>query len=111
MFGSKVRQVQDLVAGLDPGAYEIEVCGVDVDDEASDALKSLGIPMFRLVLHPPFLLNPRRSLSLSTWAQFVAAPFRLRHRQFDIVHSLCYQSIFTEALIVRWFTSGRPSFR
>jgi len=101
MYGSKVRQVCDLTRGLDKKLFEVEICGLDVGDEATGEIQSLGVPYFRLALHPP------RSANLAAVGRFLKSPLTLRHGNYDIVHSLLYQSIFTEPLIVKLFTNAK----
>lgn len=101
MYGSKIRQLCDLVDGIDKDVFDIEVCAFDIDNEAAKEVIGLGIPYFQLRLQPP------RPPSAARVAQFFKAPFLLYSGRYDLVHSLCYQSIFIEPLIVKTFSQAK----
>jgi glycosyltransferase involved in cell wall biosynthesis len=101
MYGSKIRQLCDLVDGLDKNAFDIEVCAFEIDNEAAKEVVLLGVPHFQLRLQPP------RSLDAGRFIQFLRSPYLLRSRNYDLVHSLCYQSIFVEPLIVKTFSKAK----
>lgn len=101
MYGSKVRQLCDLVDNLDRDFFEIEVCAFETDNEAAQEVVNLGIPYFRLRLQPP------RTPNLVRLAQFAKAPFQLLSRKYDLVHSLCYQSICIEPLMIKAFSKAK----
>lgn len=101
MYGSKIRQLCDLVAGLDKDIFEIDICAFDIDNEAVKEVSGLGVPYFQLRLQPP------RPPSAARLIQFLNAPFLLHSGRYDLIHSLCYQSIFIEPLIVKIFTQAK----
>jgi glycosyltransferase involved in cell wall biosynthesis len=101
MYGSKVRQLCDLVGGLDRNIFDIEVCALEIDNEAVKEVVALNIPYFQL------RLQPARNPNIARLIQFSRAPFELLSRRFDLIHSLCYQSIFIEPLIIKTFSSAK----
>jgi len=101
MYGSKVRQVCDLANGLDRSRFEIEICGLDFGDEATNEIAALNVPFYQLRLLPP------RDLKARSFGQFLASPWQLRKRRIDIVHSLLYESIFLESAIVKAATPAK----
>ncbi len=101
MYGSKVRQLCDLVSGLDKDRFQTEICSFDLGDEATGEVEKLNIPMFRLRLVPEKTLNP------IFIGQFLRSPFQVIGKKYDIVHSLCYQSAFTEPLIIKLFSGAK----
>jgi hypothetical protein len=68
MYGSKVRQLCDLVNGLDRDLFEIEICSLEVGNEAAGDVEALGVPAFQLRLYPP------RSFDASKIGQFLRVP-------------------------------------
>jgi len=101
MYGSKVRRLCDLVSGLDKDKFQPEVCSFDLGDEATGEVEKLNVPMFRLRLVPEKTLNP------IFIGQFLKSPFQVLRKKYDIVHSLCYQSVFTEPLIIKLFSRAK----
>lgn len=101
MYSSQVRTLCDLVAGLNRDRFEIEIGALDVGDEATPEIEKLEVPFYWLPVHPPRGLEPKRLLG------FLGSPFSLRRKNFDIVHSLLYQSLFAEALLVKAFTPAK----
>lgn len=101
MYGSKVRQLRDLIQGLDPDRFNVDVAALSVGDEATDEIKALGVECSRMQFFPPRSFQPKRALG------FLASPYQIRRGRYDLVHSLCYQSIFTDVLLVKWFSSAK----
>lgn len=96
MYGSKVRQLCDLVRGLDRDLFDIEICSSDLGDEASAEVDALNVPVFRELLYPP------RNVKISDWLLFLRAPSFILKKRYDIVHSLHYSSLFTEPLLFKF---------
>ena len=101
MYGSKVRQLCDLVNGLDRDLFDIEVCALEVDNEAAGDVEALDVPLFQLRLYPP------RSFDATRVRQFLRVPSVLLKSKYDIIHSLLYQSIFVEPFLIKTFTGSR----
>jgi len=101
MHNSQVRNLCDLVSGLDRSVFEIEISALELGNEGQPLIEELDVPVSQLRL----LLPPRNSLK--ELRQFLAAPGLLRRKRYDIVHSLMWQSQFIEPLVVKSFTSAR----
>ena len=101
MYGSKLRNICDLVRGLDKAIFKVEIAGLDIDNEALDDIKALDVPFFQLRTVPTPPYNMRRL------KQTAFSPLVLKGRKYDLVHSFLYQSIFTEALIFKLCTKAK----
>ena len=93
MHGSKVRQVCQLVRGLNKDLFETEICAESIVDEASNEIESLNIPYFISPLFPP------RSFKVKKLFNFLMSPVFLNKKKYDLVHSLHYSSLCFEAII------------
>jgi len=93
--GSQARRTYDLISKLDRELFEISIGVMAFGDESAPEVKKLNVPCFQL------RLQPSRSLDLHKTASFLSGPFKLIGKRFDIVHSLLYQSYFTEPLLVK----------
>lgn len=102
MFSSQVRNICDLVSQLDREIFEMEIGALAVGDEATAEIAALDVPFFKLRLQPT---RPVRARDVGT---MILSPVVLSVRRYDLVHSLLYQSIFTEALFVK--TLGRAKY-
>jgi glycosyltransferase involved in cell wall biosynthesis len=101
MFGSKFRNVRDLVRGIDQDRFSVEIAGLDVGDEATEAIHGLGVPVYQL------RTTPTPPYSLPRLVQVLGSPLRIADRKHDVVHSFLYQSLFTEPLLFRGFSGAR----
>ncbi len=101
MYGSKVRRLHDLIKRLDQSLFEIEVAALVIGDEATEQIVSLGVNCFELIFFPP------RRPAIYKYAKFFYSPFIFFSKDYELVHSLCYQSMFTEPLIVKWFSKAK----
>jgi len=101
MYGSKIRNVCDLVRGLDRSKYNVAIAALETTDEAVDEIRSLGVPYYRLrtILRPP--ITGRRV------GQFLASPFEIVSHKYDLVHSFLYQSLATEAVLFKLFSRAK----
>lgn len=94
-FSSQLRNACDLISRLDRGLFDVEIGALQVEDEGRRDIEALDIPFFKL------RLQPTRPLRLKDCATLAMSPFTLMRRRYDLVHSLLYQSIFTEAWLVK----------
>ncbi len=101
MYGSKLRNICDLVRGLDKDIFKFEIAGLDIDNEALDEIKALDVPYFQLRTVPTTPYNLRRL------TQTAFSPIKLAGKKYDLVHSFLYQSVFTEALIFKVSSRAR----
>lgn len=102
MFSSQVRNICDLVARLDRDLFDIEIGALRVGDEATAEIAALGVPYYK------FRLQPTRPMRAHDVGTLFTSPFVLLAKQYDLVHSLLYQSIFTEAWLVKYL--GRAKY-
>ena len=103
MFSSQVRNVCDLVSRLDRDLFDIEVGALRVGNEATSEIAALGVPYYKFRLQPT-----RPGLTAHDMGTLLISPFVLLAKRFDLVHSLLYQSIFTEAWLARYV--GRAKY-
>ena len=101
MFSSKLRNVCDLVAGIDRKTFRVEIGALETDNEALPAIEALGVPFYRLRTIPPRTFNMRRL------GQFASTPLRILSHRYDLVHSFLYQSLSTEPLILKTFSRAK----
>jgi glycosyltransferase involved in cell wall biosynthesis len=102
MYSSQVRNICDLVSRLDRDLFDIEIGALRVGDEATGEIAALGVPYFK------FRLQPTRPMRAHDVGTMLVSPFVLAAKRYDLVHSLLYQSIFTEAWLVKYL--GRAKY-
>lgn len=100
MYGSKTRQLIDIISGLDKDIFEPEIAVSTLGDEATADIMALGVPLHKIRFYPPHQRN------LNAWLDFFVSSVHLR-RCYDIVHSLHYSSFFYEALILKSLTKSK----
>lgn len=98
---SQVRNLVDLLSRLDRDIFECEIGALRVGDAATDAVAALGWPYFR------FRLIPTRNMNGADFQSLVASPFKLMMGHYDLVHSLLYQSVASEAIAVKRLTGAK----
>lgn len=101
MFSSQVRNLCDLAVGLDHDIFDIEIGALSLGNEATSEIEATGVPYYRLVVHPP------RRLDFGRLRAFAKSPIIVHKKKYDLVHSLLYQSFFTDPLIIKAFSSAR----
>lgn len=101
MFSSQVRNLCDLISGLDKSIFDIEVGALAIGDEARGVVEALGVP------HYVLRVLPARELNWRKLCEFLQCPVGIRKKNFDLVHSLLYQSISTEPLIIKLFSGAK----
>jgi glycosyltransferase involved in cell wall biosynthesis len=99
--GSQTRDTFNLVSKLDRDLFDIHIGVLAPGDDALPEVKELGLPCFQLRLQPSRSLSPRKI------AAFASGPFKLINKRYDVVHSLLYQSFFTEALLTKALTGAK----
>lgn len=100
-YSSQVRNLVDLVSQLDRDTFDIEIGALQIGDDAVELIRLLDVPFFQ------FRLQPTRPLRISDlWIMF-KSPLKLVSGCYDLVHSLLYQSIFTEAYMVKHLTNAK----
>src|SRR3972149_8008639 len=95
MYSSQVRNLCDLVSLLDKNLFEIEIGALATGDSARKEVEKLGVPYYQLRLQPTRHMTPKKCFDL------IRGPFIITNRGYDLVHSLLYQSFFTEALFLK----------
>lgn len=95
MFSSQVRNLYDLLSLIDTDMFEVEIGALRTEDDAGEMIRSLGFPVFQLRLQPTRPIRPGDALTL------LKGPLKFVSGRYDVVHSLLYQSIFTEALVAK----------
>lgn len=101
MYSSQVRNLCDLVSMLDRERFEIEIGALATGDEAHGEVEQLGVKIFRL------RLLPTRKFTFSDFVEFVKGPFIITSKRYDLVHSLLYQSPFTEPFLFKLLTRAK----
>lgn len=95
MFSSKTRRLVQLVQGLDKRLFKVEISVIDLGDEATRFVKSLGVKLYSNQLNPP------RKLDKTGWAKFMVSALKLKKSGYHIIHSLDYSSLYTEAVFAK----------
>lgn len=101
IYSSQVRNLCDLVSRLDRDVFDIHIGALAVGDEATADVEALDVPYFRL------RLQPTRPIRARDVGAMLVSPWRLWRGKYDLVHSLLYQSIFTEAWFVKHLAGAR----
>lgn len=102
MYSSQVRNLCDLVSKLDRDVFDVEIGALAVGDEATCEIDALNVPYYKLRLQPTRPIRARDMLTM------LKGPLVIATRRYDVVHSLLYQSIFSEAFFVRYL--GRAKY-
>jgi len=101
MYSSKVRRLLDLITCLDRSVFEIEIGALALGNEATEDIKRLDVPFFLLKT------VPQKDPSLKYIKQFFISPFIVLKKKYDLVHSLLYQSVLTEPVIIKVFSRAK----
>lgn len=98
---SQVRNLHDLVTLIDRNKFDIEVGALSTGDAAQADIEAAGVKVF------PLRLQPTRKFYFKQIPDLLKSPFLIAYKQYDIIHSLLYQSIFTEALFFKTLTGAK----
>ena len=98
VHSSQVRNLYDLISLLDKDRFRIEVGALATGNEAQSDIESLGVKVFRL------RLQPTRGFTFAKFVDLMKGPFIIAWKQYDLVHSLLYQSFFSEPFLFKFFT-------
>lgn len=98
IYSSQLRNLYDLISLIDRSVFDIEVGALATGDAGQREIESLDVPIHRLRLQPS-----RGSVSAQL-ADFARGPIFIAKKRYDVVHSLLYQSLFTEPLFFKLLT-------
>ena len=98
IYSSQVRNLYDLLSLIDRDKFDVEVGALATGNEAQKDIEALGVKVFRL------RLQPNRGITLGMLIDLFKGPFIIAYKQYDLVHSLLYQSFFTEPLAFKLLT-------
>ena len=101
IYSSQFRNLHDLVSLIDRSIFDIEVGALATGDEAQKDIEQLDVPVYRL------RLQPARGWSFGKTFDLIKGPFVIAAKRHDLVHSLLYQSFFTEPLFFKTLTSAK----
>lgn len=101
MYSSQVRNIYDLVSLIDRDKFDVEIGALATNDEAQHEVENLGIKIYRL------RLQPTRGFTLLKFLDLCRGPFIIAFKRYDLVHSLLYQSFFTEPLFFKMLTKAK----
>ena len=101
MFSSQLRNICDLVNGLDRNVFDVSIGALRSDDEAVGEIDALGVPYFK------FRLIPTRDMEAHDFITALRSPLDLVRGGYDLVHSLLYQSVFSEAWLIKRLTGAK----
>lgn len=101
MYSSQVRNLCDLADGLDREIFDVEIGALATGNEATAEIERLDLPYFRLRLCIEREMNSTKLLDL------VKGPLAIMSSRYDLVHSLLWQSHFSEPLITRSFSRAK----
>ena len=101
MYSSQVRNIYDLVSLIDKDKFEVDIGALATGNEAQKEVEKLGVKIYRL------RLQPTRGFTFSKFLDLVKGPFVIAYKQYDLVHSLLYQSFFTEPFFFKLLTKTK----
>ena len=104
IYSSQFRNLHDLVSLIDRSVFDIEVGALATGDAAQKDIEQLDIPVYRL------RLQPTRGWSARSMVDLMKGPFLIASKRHDLVHSLLYQSFFTEPFFFKKLTSAKYIF-
>lgn len=104
IYSSQLRNLYDLISLLDRSLFDIEVGALATGDAAQKEIESLDVPIYRLRLQPS-----RGPISGQLW-DLMKGPAIVARKRYDIVHSLLYQSLFSEPMFFRLLTPTKYLF-
>lgn len=104
IYSSQFRNLHDLVSLIDRSIFDIEVGALATGNEAQKDIEQLDIPVYRL------RLQPTRGWSFGKTVDLFKGPFVIARKRPDLVHSLLYQSFFTEPFLFKTLTSAKYIF-
>ncbi len=100
VHGSKVRQLIELIQSKSD-EFDVHVAALELGDEAMSDVLSTGVDISHIRFMPP------KTFSLTKWWQFILFPFRLAALKPHLVHSLCYQSHFVDAFVIKYILRSK----
>jgi glycosyltransferase involved in cell wall biosynthesis len=101
IYSSQVRNLYDLLSLIDREKFDVEVGALATGDEAQADIERLGYKVYRL------RLQPGREFSILNLFDMIKGPFIIAAKQYDVVHSLLYQSLPTEPLFFKLLTKTK----
>lgn len=101
IYSSQFRNLHDLVSLIDRTVFDIEVGALSTGNEAQKEIEDLDIPVFRL------RLQPTRGWTVEKTFDLMKGPLIITRKRHDLVHSLLYQSFFTEPFLFKKLTSAK----
>lgn len=104
IYSSQFRNLHDLVSLIDRSVFDIEVGALATGNEAQKDIEQLGIPVHRL------RLQPTRGWTFEKTVDLFKGPFVIARKRPDLVHSLLYQSFFTEPFLFKKLTPAKYIF-
>ncbi len=104
IYSSQFRNLHDLVSLLDRDVFDIEIGALATGNEAQKDIEALDVSVYRL------RLQPTRGFTLGKISDMMKGPFVIARKRYDLVHSLLYQSFFTEPFLFKTLTSSKYIF-
>lgn len=104
IYSSQFRNLHDLVSLIDRSIFDIEVGALATGNEAQKDIEQLDIPVYRL------RLQPTRGWAYEKTVDLLKGPFVIARKRPDLVHSLLYQSFFTEPFFFKKLTDAKYIF-
>ena len=98
IYSSQLRNLYDLISLIDRSVFDMEVGALATGDDAQKEIESLDVPIYRL------RLQPSRGAVTRQIVDMAKGPLIIARKRYDIVHSLLYQSLFTEPLFFKALT-------
>lgn len=104
IYSSQFRNLYDLVSLIDRSVFDIEVGALATGNEAQKDIELLDVPVYRL------RLQPTRGWTFEKTLDLIKGPFVIARKRHDLVHSLLYQSFFTEPFLFNKLTAAKYIF-
>jgi glycosyltransferase involved in cell wall biosynthesis len=101
IYSSQVRNLYDLLSLIDHEKFDVEVGALATGDEAQADIEKLGYKVYRL------RLQPTRGFTIVNFLEMIKGPFIIAAKQYDVVHSLLYQSLPTEPFFFKLLTKTK----
>ena len=104
MYSSQVRNLCDLINGIDKDVFDVEIGTLTIGNEATQEIEKLNVPYYLLRTIPP------RNINIERFKDFLLSPFIIRRKKYNLIHSLLYQSLFIEPAIIKCFSKAKYIF-
>ena len=78
MYSSQVRNLCDLINGIDKDVFDVEIGTLTIGNEATQEIEKLNVPYYLLRTIPP------RNINIERFKDFLLSPFIIRRKKYRL---------------------------